>query len=191
MPEKQIWFTLHFFGIAVFPILSIFYHCIANSSLFQKCCAQLPHRFRSPLSFSLLQQSRKASGNTQFHLTLSVDDGCTQKCSKVHKLHNLEQCSEHKSLKSSCNSLRIFTSFNAWGLFPSQTVLNSEILWIKQWKHRQKNSSLQQQRYESSKVSILSSQTNQKKKNSFNRGARSRKTSFAPFFSALKIDCRS
>jgi hypothetical protein len=51
-----------------------------------------------------------------------------------------------------------------------------------------KNSSLQQQRYESSKVSILSSQN---KKNSFNRGARSRKTSFAPFFSALKIDCRS
>jgi hypothetical protein len=40
LPEKQIWFTLHFFGIAVFPILSIFYHCIANSSLFQKCCAQ-------------------------------------------------------------------------------------------------------------------------------------------------------
>jgi hypothetical protein len=30
-----------------------------------------------------------------------------------------------------------------------------------------------------------------KKKNSFKRGARSRKTSLAPYFSALKIDCRS
>ncbi len=64
---------------ALFPILSIFYHCVANSSLFQKCCEQLPHRFQSPLSFSLLLQSRKASGNTQFHLTLSVDDNYTQK----------------------------------------------------------------------------------------------------------------
>lgn len=188
MPEKQIWFTLRFFGIAVFPILSIFYHCIANSSLFQKCCAQLPHRFRSPLSFSLLLQSRKASGNTQFHLTLSVDGGCTQKIlesshsqpwtmQRTQKLQVLLQQPQDLYKLQCLRPLPLPNSLKLWKYFE----INNE--------NTDKKISLQQQRHESSKVSILSSQ--KKFKKSFNRGARSRKTSFAPLFSVLKIDCRS